>query len=116
VVNVAYEGTKVAKRGWRAAGIIVVSTLVLAGCGRGVDDYVREYEGGDVEVESCRKIGETVTEAGVYPADAQEGGDRVDDVWQCTIRERARSVARCYVEHESRVMTIVRGVKCSSYG
>ena len=40
---------------WRAAGIIV-PTLVLAG-GVGVDVYVKEYEGGDVEVKSCHRIG-----------------------------------------------------------
>ncbi len=99
---------------WRAAGILVVSTLVLAGCGVGVDVYVKEYEGGDVEVKSCHKVGETVTDAGVYPDEAADG-DQVDEVWTCTIREQAGSsgpVDRCYVVHESKVKTIVRGVKC----
>jgi hypothetical protein len=100
---------------WWAAGIIVVPTLVLAGCGVGVDVYVKEYEGGDVEVKSCHKIGETITDPEVYPADAQDG-DQVDEVWKCTIREPADSlgVDRCYVVHESKVKTIVRGVKCSA--
>ena len=99
-----------------AAGIIVVPTLVLAGCGAGVDVYVTEYEGGDVEVKSCHKIGETVTDRGVYPAEAQDG-DQEDEVWKCTIGEQAGSlgfVDKCYVVHESKVKTIVRGVKCSA--
>jgi hypothetical protein len=97
---------------WSASGIMVVSTLVLAGCGLGIDDYVKEYEGGDVQVKSCHKIGERITEAGVYPAEAEEGGDPVDEVWACTIREQADSVEKCYVVHESKVKTIVRGVRC----
>jgi len=53
---------------------------------------------------------------GVYPAEAQDG-DREDDVWKCTIGEPAGSlgfVDKCYVVHESKVKTIVRGVKCSA--
>ena len=100
---------------WWAAGIIV-RTLVLAGCGVGVDGYVKEYEGGDVEVKSCHKIGETITDRGVYPAEAQDG-DQEDEVWKCTIGEQADSlgfVDKCYVVHESKVKTIVRGVTCSA--
>ena len=100
---------------WWAAGIIV-PTLVLAGCGAGVDVYVKEYEGGDVEVKTCHKIGETVTDRGVYPAEAQDG-DQEDEVWKRTIGEQAGSlgfVGKCYVVHESKVKTIVRGVKCSA--
>ena len=100
---------------WWAAGIIV-PTLVLAGCGVGVDGYVKEYEGGDVEVKSCHKIGETITDRGVYPAEAQDG-DQEDEVWKCTIGEQAGSlgfVDKCYVVHESKVKTIVRGVTCSA--
>jgi hypothetical protein len=101
---------------WWAAGIIVPA-LVLAGCGAGVDVYVKEYEGGDVEVKSCHKIGETVTDSEVYPAEAQDG-DQEDEVWKCTIREPADSLSvdRCYVVQESKVKTIVRGVKCSAVG
>jgi hypothetical protein len=103
---------------WRAAGIVVVSTLALAGCGAGVDGYVKEYEGGDAEVKSCHKIGERITEAGTYPADAEDG-DSVDDLWRCAISRQdgnAGSVDKCYVVHESKVRTIVRGVKCSAVG
>jgi hypothetical protein len=104
---------------WRAAGVIVVSTLVLAGCGRGLDTYVKEYEPGDVEVKSCHKIGETITDPDVYPADAQDG-NRVDEVWKCMIREQTPGslgfMGRCYVVHESKVKTIIRGVKCVSFG
>ena len=102
---------------WWATGIIV-PTLVLAGCGAGVDVYVKEYEGGDVEVKSCHKVGETVTDRGVYPAEAQDG-DQEDEVWKCTIGKPAGSlgfVDKCYVVHESKVKTIVRGVKCSAVG
>jgi hypothetical protein len=37
-------------------------------------------------------------------------------VWKCAIGEprSSRFVDRCYVVHESKVETIVRGVKCSS--
>ena len=78
---------------------------------------MKEYEGGDVEVKSCAKIGKTITDVEVYPDDAEDG-DNVDEVWKCTIREQASRgfVDRCYVVHESKVKTIVRGVKCSSVG
>lgn len=95
---------------WPAA-LVLASTLLLAGCGVGVDAYVREYEGGDVEVKFCQKVGETITDAGVYPASAEDG-DQEDEIWKCTITERAGTVDRCYVVHESKVKTIVRGVKC----
>jgi hypothetical protein len=100
----------------RAFGVIVVSTLALAGCGDGVDGYVKEYEGGDIEVQSCHKIGERITEAGTYPEGA-ENGDSVDDLWTCAIREQdgsSGSMDKCYVVHESKVETIVRGLKCAS--
>jgi hypothetical protein len=77
---------------------------------------VKEYEGGDVEVKSCHRIGETVTNRGVYPADAQNGYQE-DEAWKCTIGEQAGSlgfVDKCYVVHESKVKTIVRGVECSA--
>ena len=99
---------------WRAAGITVVSTLFLAGCGVEVDVYVKEYEGGDVEVNSCHKIGETITAAGVYP-DGAGDGDQIDEVWKCTLREPASgagSADKCYVVHESKRETIIRGVEC----
>lgn len=102
--------------GRRAAGITAVSTLMLAGCGVGVDVYVKEYEGGDVEVKSCHKIGDTITDAGAYPDDAEDGASE-DEVWKCTIRDQDSSVGsadKCYVVHESKVKTIVRGVNCSS--
>ena len=99
-------------RSWRVAGVGLVSLLVLAGCGTGVDVYVKEYEGGDVEVKSCHKIGSTVSPAGTYPAEAEDGGDQEDELWKCTIREPAGSAERCYVVHESNVRTIVRGVGC----
>ena len=90
--------------------------LVVAGCGRRVDSYVKEYEGGDVEVKSCQQIGETITPAGTYPDDAEDG-DSEDEVWKCAIGEQdgssGRSVSTCYVVHESKVRTIVRGVECS---
>jgi hypothetical protein len=95
---------------------IAALVLVLAGCGRGVDGYVKEYEGGDVEVKSCQQIGETITPAGTYPDEAEDG-DSEDEVWKCAIGEQnvtsGRSVSRCYVVHESKVRTIVRGVECS---
>lgn len=96
-----------------AAGITAVSTLVVAGCGVGVDVYVKEYEGGDVT--SCHKIGERITKAGTYPEGAEDG-DSVDELWKCTVREQdgsSGSVGKCYVVHESKEMTIVRGVGCS---
>ena len=39
----------------------------------------------------------------------------VDALWKCTIREAAgrTAVSRCYVVHESKVETIVRGVECA---
>jgi hypothetical protein len=86
---------------WWAAAIIV-PTLVLAGCGAGVDVYVKEYEGADVEVKSCNKIGETVTDRGVYPADAQDG-DQEDEVWKCTIGEQAGSLGFVQVLRRARV-------------
>lgn len=102
-------------RGRWAAGISAVATLALAGCGVGVDAYVKEYEGGDVEVKSCHKIGERVTEAGTYPEGAEDG-DAVDELWKCTVKDEASSLGsanKCYVVHESKGMTIVRGVECS---
>ena len=93
----------------------VVSALALAGCGVGVDAYVKEYEGGGVEVNSCHKIGERIIEAGTYPAGAEDG-DSVDELWKCTISEQdggSGSVDKCYVVHESKETTIVRGVECS---
>lgn len=56
-------------------------------------------------------VGETITDAGVYPANAEDG-DQEDEIWKCTITERAGTVDRCYVVHESKVKAIVRGVKC----
>ena len=102
-------------RGRWAAGITAVSTLVLSGCGVGVDVYVKEYEGGDVEVTSCHKIGERITEAGTYPEGAEDG-DSVDELWKCAVREQdgsSRSADKCYVVHESKERTIVRGGECS---
>jgi hypothetical protein len=97
------------------AAITAVSTFVLAGCGVGVDTRVKEYEGGDVDVTSCHKTGERITEAGTYPSNAEDG-DSTDEVWKCTITEPVGSVEKCYVVHESKVETIVRGVKCSPGG
>ena len=74
---------------------------------------MKEYEGGSAEVKSCHKIGETVTDRGVYPAEAEEGADRLDEVWTCTVTEQAVSVEKCYVIHDSKVKTIVRGVRCN---
>ena len=75
---------------------------------------MKEYEGGDVEVKSCHKIGERITEVGTYPEGAEDG-DSVDDLWKCTINEQDGSgpADKCYVVHESKEKTIVRGVKCS---
>ena len=76
---------------------------------------MKEYEGGDVEVKSCHKIGERITEAGTYPEGAEDG-DSVDKLWKCTVSEQdggSGSVDKCYVVHESKEKTIVRGVKCS---
>jgi hypothetical protein len=97
---------------------MVLSTLVLAGCGVAADVYVKKYEGENVEVEACHKTGERITAAGTYPDNAEEG-ESTDEVWRCAIKERASnagSVDKCYVLHESKVETIVRGVKCSSGG
>jgi hypothetical protein len=97
---------------------MVLSTFVLAGCGVGVDVYVKKYEGENVEVKSCHKTGERITAAGTYPDNAEDG-ESADEVWKCTIKEQASSVGsvdKCYVLHESKVETIVRGVKCSSGG
>lgn len=98
-------------------GVTVVAALALTGCGLGVDVHVKKYEGGDVEVSACHKTGDRITAAGTYPENAETGYDSADKVWKCTIEKQTGavgSVDKCYVVHESKVDTIVRGVKCSS--
>ena len=92
--------------------VTVIATLALAGCGVGVDVHVKKYEGGDVEVSACHKTGERITAAGTYPENAETGDDSADEVWKCTVDEPSGAVDKCYVVHESKVETIVRGVGC----
>ncbi|HUR16007.1 MAG TPA: hypothetical protein VMZ33_01865 [Candidatus Limnocylindrales bacterium] len=94
-------------------GVVTVVALALGGCGVGVDARVEKYEGGDVGVSACHKTGARITAAGTYPANAESGYDSADEVWKCMVTETSGAVDKCYVVHESKVDTIVRGVKCS---
>jgi hypothetical protein len=86
---------------WRVAGTVVVLTLVptgfLAGCGSGGLDaglaasHVKTFEGDDVDVKSCEKVGEAISN--------NEYGAKLDEVWKCDVKQRDSSgfAESCYV-------------------
>jgi hypothetical protein len=103
--------------GWRSAGTTVVLTLALAGCGsRGLDaglvaSHVKTFEGDDVEVKSCEKTGEAITN--------NEYGAKLDEVWRCDVRQRGDSPAfteSCYVVYNELESGVVRGIRCADAG
>jgi hypothetical protein len=103
--------------GWRAAGTTVVLTLALAGCGsRGLDaglvaSHVKTFEGDDVEVRSCEKTGEAITN--------NEYGAKLDEVWRCDVKQRdggSGFAESCYVVYNELESGVVRGIRCAAAG
>jgi hypothetical protein len=106
----------------RARRTIVISTLALAGCfaagcGSGeldaglVDSHVKTYEGDDVEVKSCERIGEAIT--------TNDYGAKLDEVWRCDVKQldgTSGFVESCYVVYNELESGVVRGIRCASAG
>jgi hypothetical protein len=102
--------------GWRVAGTTVVLTLALAGCGsRGLDaglvaSHVKIFEGDGVEVKSCQKTGEAISN--------NEYGAKLDEVWMCDVRKRDGSAftESCYVIYNKLESGVVRGIRRADAG
>jgi hypothetical protein len=107
--------------GWRVAGTIVILTLAqaayLAGCGSGgLDDglvasHVKTFEGDDVEVKSCEKTGEAITN--------DDYGAKLDEVWRCDVKQPDGGLGfaeSCYVVYNEFESGVVRGIRCAAAG
>jgi hypothetical protein len=97
----------------RAAALVLLALALLgsAGCGGGeadsglVESQVRIFEGDDVDVKSCREIGDAITDDADY-------GATLHEVWKCAVDRRDA----CYVFNNALEPGIVRGIRCASVG
>jgi hypothetical protein len=127
-LNLALEARRILEwkgMGWRVAGIIAgtIVLLTLAAVGylawrlpRGLDaglvaSHVKTFEGDDVEVKSCDKAGEAITN--------DDYGASLDEVWRCDVKQRddgSGFAESCYVVYNGLESGIVRGIRCAAVG
>ena len=106
--------------GWRTDGTSVLLTLALTGClsacsAGGLDaglvaSHVETFEDEHVEVNSCEKIGEAISNT--------EYGAHLDEVWKCDVKREggSRFVESCYVVYNQGESGIERGIRCAAVG
>jgi hypothetical protein len=97
---------------FRRAAPLVLSALALlgsAGCGEAgsslVESQVRMFEGDDVDVKSCREIGDAITQESDY-------GATLHEAWKCEVDRRDA----CYVYNDGLEPAIVRSIRCAAVG
>jgi hypothetical protein len=92
--------------------------LALAGCGASelhsslVASQVKTFEGDDVEVKSCREVGDAITQHEDY-------GATVHEAWKCAVKQLDGTSGfedACYVVYDELASRGVRGIRCATVG
>jgi hypothetical protein len=98
------------------AALTIVIALALAGCleldGELVASHVKAFEGDGVDVRSCEKVGDAITQD-------EHDGATLHEAWKCSVnRPDATSafIESCYVVYNEGTSGVIRGLPCASVG